>query len=164
MPRFQKLLSSLERSESYFELDGVHKEVPVGLCWAELPSAQSRSSSSHCSYLCCCQSHTGRVFICFSSGIPCILARSPAQVICGSVVMFFNERLCPHTLGTIPACSTPLVLLRSQVTQVSSPEMRSLIAHPVLMSLPSAWWPRQNCHKHFCGGCDSGSPACLPVG
>lgn len=50
------------------------------------------------------------------------------------------------------------------ITQVSSPEMRALIAHPVLTSLPSAWWPRENCHKHFSEDVTQGAlPASLVV-
>lgn len=152
-------VSSLERSESYFELDKSIRKFPWGSAGLSCSVLRAEAAGSlpwlPALLLPISHRHSIHLFFLWDT---MYLTSSPAQVICGSVVMIFNERLCPHTLGTIPVCSTPLEHNPGQQSR-----NRALIAHPVLTSLPSAWRARQNCHKHFCGGCDSGSPACLPM-
>lgn len=124
-------VSSPERSESYFELDECIKKLPWGSAGLSCPVLRAEAAGSLPLLLALLLpgSHCQSIHL-FFLWDTMYLTCSPAQVICGSVVMIFNERLCPHTLRTIPVCSTPLEHNSDQQSRSEGPDCTSCVNKP----------------------------------
>lgn len=102
--KIPETLSPLERSECYFEQDESIK-FPWGSSGLSCPVLRAGAAGSLPLLLALLLpvSHWQTIHL-FCLWDTMNLTHSLAQVICESVVMFFNEGLCPHTLGAIPVC------------------------------------------------------------